>query len=265
MSAKSGPSNRRILAEVAAFLLLVPMIGMFRATSDAWEWLLLGSVWVAVPIVLQVALPWKHKPSYGLFVLSALAGFVFIATLIEAISKIKGVEPDTTSEHFVFAVVLALYVVYVFAIAEELFFPRIVVFGWRQHPNIMLEIGLTVFLVAALYGLSNLAESWPERSQVISLYVAMVVASAILWFPMGRWSPRFAPLVMLLSADLLLRSGQDVSVLLSPATWLSGWVIGELAREAVGEESWLLTRWRRRKGLMPSGSPEKLSTPLSAN
>ncbi len=261
MSAMAGSRKRRVLAEVVAFLLLVPMVGMIRLASDTWWWLLLGSVWVTALIVLQLALPRQHKPSYGLFALFILAGFVLSIALIELALKMQDIESGTASAELVKAVALAIFVASILVFAEELFFSRIVVFGWRQHPKFMLEIGLTVFLVAALYGLSSFAESWSLRSQVISLYGAAVVAIAILWFPKGRWPPRFAPLVMLLSTDLLLLSRYDVPVLLSPASWLSWWVMLELGMEAAGNEPWLLTRWRRRKELvLPSSSEDHVAT-----
>lgn len=248
MSAKFDTHKRRVLAEVGAFALLVPMIGMIRAASEAWEWLL-GVVWVTASIVLQASLPWKQRPSYGLFALFSFAGFVLSLALTEIVLSRAGIESGTTSEALVIAVLLTVFGVFVLVFAEELFFPRIVVLGWRQYPNIFVELGFTIVLVFAIYAVNRLADSWSLRTQIISLYVSMVVALAMLWFPRGRWSPRFAPLVMFFSADYLLFSVFDVSPLLAPAWWLWAWIILELAREAAGEEPWLLARWRSRKGL----------------
>ncbi|MEZ4521915.1 MAG: hypothetical protein R3A46_09790 [Thermomicrobiales bacterium] len=188
---------------------------MIRATSEAWEWMLLGFVWVTASIVLQVSLPWKQKPSYGLFALLILACFVLSVALTEIVVSRVGIESGSTSEELVLAVVMAVFAVAVLVFAEELFFPRNVVFGWRQRPNIFVEMGFTIALVSAIYAVNRLADSWSLRIQIISLYMAMMVALAILWLPKGRWSPRFAPLVMFFSADLLLTSVFDVPQLLA--------------------------------------------------
>ncbi|MEZ4570604.1 MAG: hypothetical protein R2849_09815 [Thermomicrobiales bacterium] len=125
---------------------------------------------------------------------------------------VAGRHRSSTSEELVLAVVMAVFAVAVLSLPRSCSFLEMLYSGGGNAQHLCRN-GVHDRPRVRDLCCNRLADSWSLRIQIISLYMAMMVALAILWLPKGRWSPDL-PTCDVLSADLLLTSVFDVPQLL---------------------------------------------------
>ncbi len=149
------------------------------------------AAFVLAPIALHMSLRSPQKPSLGLsliFSISAI-GLAQLFSVSEYRPALIG--PDNIPTRWWEAVIWSATPVLIFMGLELVFIGKPIL-GWKQYPNVQIEVVAFVIWVLVLFVVFETLSKWGESEPIAWLLsIGTIIAALIFWFLPMPWISRF--------------------------------------------------------------------------